>query len=110
MMIMNDFSSNQMRFQACGHHAMPPRLAEVCFDKYQPTCSEQERALKSAGICCGGPGKYPPGKGLFLQGPVGTGKSHLAVATVRTIVENNIEYFGARLAVWYWPGNRCIQD
>ncbi len=96
MMIMNGFSSNQMRFQAVWSSCnVPPRLAEVCFDKYQPTCSEQERALeKCRKFAAGGLENIHQGRGLFLQGPVGTGKSYLAVATVRTIVENNIEYFG----------------
>jgi DNA replication protein DnaC len=37
------------------------------------------------------------GKGLFLFGPFGTGKTHLAVATVRGLMESAPDMFGVRV-------------
>ncbi len=39
------------------------------------------------------------GKGLFFQGPVGTGKPHLAVATLYEIVADNTEMFGLEIFI-----------
>ncbi|MDD4803338.1 MAG: hypothetical protein PHF24_10455, partial [Syntrophomonas sp.] len=64
-------------------------------DNYRPTCPEQERALqKCRAFARNGLDNIARGHGLFFQGPVGTGKSYLSVATLRAIIKNNIERFG----------------
>ena len=74
---------------------IPPRLAQASFEAYQPTCPEQEKALaKCRAYADAGLVNIQEGRGLFLQGPVGTGKSHLAVAILRSILENNLQEFG----------------
>lgn len=91
-----DFSGEGARFQAvwssCG---IPPRLVDASFANYNPACPEKELALKKCqAFVEKGMVFIKKGHGLFLQGPVGTGKSHLAVASLRAIVENNINSFG----------------
>ncbi|MEN6326034.1 MAG: ATP-binding protein [Syntrophomonas sp.] len=90
------FSSEDARLEAvwisCG---IPPRLADASFANYDPACTEKEKALNKCQVFVQkGLDIIKYGHGLFLQGPVGTGKSHLAVAALRAIVENNINYFG----------------
>ncbi len=91
-----DFSSEELRFQAVWSSCrIPPRLVGASFETYKPTCSEQERALeKCRAFAANGLDNIIQGRGLFFQGPVGTGKSHLSVSTLRTIVESNIGRFG----------------
>jgi len=94
---------------------VPSRLAEASLDNYQPGCTEQERALEKCRMFAGqGIDNIAQGNGLFLQGPVGTGKSHLSVATLRAMVEANPGRFG-RLASRYlvygeqeYSGYRCF--
>lgn len=95
-MSIKDFSNDEARFKAvwssCG---IPPRLSNASFANYEPDCSEKEQALnKCQAFVQKGLDLIKQGNGLFLQGPVGTGKSHLAVACLRAIVENNINHFG----------------
>jgi len=91
-----DSSGDEPRFQAVWSSCnISPRLKEACFEYYQPTCPEQRQALeKCRAFVAKGMDNILQGKGLFLQGPVGTGKSHLAVSTIRAIVETNIDQFG----------------
>lgn len=91
-----DFSSEENRFRAvwasCG---IPPRLVHASFTNYKPACPEKEMALhKCQAFVQKGLDLIKQGNGLFFQGPVGTGKSHLAVASLRAILENNIDSFG----------------
>jgi len=89
-------SENELRFRAVWSSiGIPPRLAHATLANYKPTCPEQERALqKCRAFARNGLDNIARGQGLFFQGPVGTGKGHLGVATLRSIVENNIERFG----------------
>ena len=95
-MNIKDFSSEEIRLQAVWSSLrIPPRLAGASFETYKPTCPEQERALdKCRAFAANGLGNIDQGRGLFLKGPVGTGKSYLSVSTLRAIVENNIDWFG----------------
>jgi DNA replication protein DnaC len=95
-MSIKGFSNEEARFQAvwssCG---IPPRLLNASFDNYEPTCPEKEQALiKCQPFAAKGLDIIHKGRGIFLQGPVGTGKSHLAVSVLRSIIENNIDRFG----------------
>ncbi len=89
-------SESELRLQAVwSSFGVPPRLAEASLANYKPTCWEQGRALqKCQAFASSGLDNIAGGHGLFFQGPFGTGKSHLSVATLRAIVANNIERFG----------------
>lgn len=74
---------------------IPPRLAHAALSNYHPDCPEKEAALqKCQKFAEQGLENIQKGRGLFLQGPVGTGKSHLSVAVLREIIENNLDRFG----------------
>ncbi len=95
-MNIKDFSGEELRFQAVWSSVrIPPRLAHASFETYKPTCSEQERALeKCRAFAANGLENIDQGRGLFFQGPVGTGKSHLGGSILRSIVGCNIDRFG----------------
>lgn len=91
-----DFSAEELRFQAvwssCG---IPRRLEQASFASYEPASPEKEQALnKCQAFADKGLDIIRQGKGLFLQGPVGTGKSHLIVSVLRSLLENDIALFG----------------
>ncbi len=95
-MNITDFSADELRFQAvwssCG---IPPRLINASFANYEPVCPEKERALiKCQAFAEKGLDIIRQGLGIFLQGPVGTGKSHLGVSVLRALLENNTDRFG----------------
>ena len=78
-----------------GTYNVPDKYVNARFDNYFPSCIEQEAARKTCfNYARNSKDIFHRGKGLFLQGPVGTGKTHLAVATLRAIVENHIDSFG----------------
>jgi DNA replication protein DnaC len=96
LMSIKDFSNSEARFTAvwasCG---IPPRLSNASFANYEPACPEKEQALKKCqAFVQKGLDLIKQGNGLFFQGPVGTGKSHLAVASLRAILQNNLDRFG----------------
>jgi len=69
-------------------------LEKATFDNYKPVTREQYIALETCQ-------RYrvddiETGEGLFFMGPVGTGKTHLAVATVRALIEASPDSFGTR--------------
>ena len=73
----------------------PPRLAKASFCNYIPKTKAQQAALqtcKEYGLM-----NIKQGKGLFLFGPFGTGKTHLAVATVRNLMESTPDMFGVQV-------------
>lgn len=76
---------------------IPPRLAAATLDNYRPENPDQDAAVrKCREFASQGRDKLARGRGLFLQGPIGTGKSHLSVATLRAMVEIDPYYFGRR--------------
>jgi len=91
-----DSSSEEARFRAVWSSCrIPPRLAGASFENYMPTCPEQERALeKCRAFATNGLDNIGMGKGLFLKGPVGTGKSHLSVSILRAVIQNHSSCFG----------------
>jgi DNA replication protein DnaC len=89
----------------------PPRLKEARFDNYMPSTPEQERAIaRCREYANQGIENIGKGKGLFLHGPVGSGKSHLSIATVYGVISADPEQFTERPA-WdtqdWVPGARC---
>lgn len=98
-MNIKDFSAEELRFQAvwssCG---IPRRLERASFANYEPAGLEKEQALKKCqDFADKGLDIIRQGQGIFLQGPVGTGKSHLIVSVLRSLLENNIAHFGVPL-------------
>lgn len=78
----------QATWQSCG---VGPRFAGCTFENYQPQNAAQQGALA---VCenfpfTGAGEDSPKAKGLWLIGPKGTGKTHLATAVLRG------EWFGA---------------
>ena len=84
------------RLEVCWRYFNPPpRLAKASFDNYIPKTKAQQAALqtcKEYGLM-----NIKQGKGLFLFGPFGTGKTHLAVATVRNLMESTPDMFGVQV-------------
>lgn len=91
-----DSSGEEARFRAVWSSCrIPPRLASASFENYMPTCPEQERAFdKCRAFAANGLDNIAQGKGMFLKGPVGTGKSHLSVSILRAVLQNHSERFG----------------
>ena len=74
-MNIKTFTADEIRFQAvwssCG---IPERLAHATLSNYQPDCPEKEAALnKCRSFAENGLENISRGRGLFLQGSVGTG-------------------------------------
>jgi len=95
-MNITDFSAEQIRFQAmwsaCG---IPPRLINASFANYEPICQEKKQALTQCqAFAEKGLDIIRHGQGIFLQGPVGTGKSHLVVSAFRDLVHKSSDHFG----------------
>lgn len=74
---------------------VPERLAHAALDNYCPGCLQQEEALDMCReYARQGIENIRQGRGLLLKGPVGTGKSHLSIATLRAIIESAPDQFG----------------
>ncbi len=73
---------------------IPKRLNKSRFDNYLPNNKSQEQArdrLKEWAIS--GVDRIKQGTGLFIHGPVGTGKSHLSVATIYETLKTSSKAF-----------------
>ena len=83
------------RIKAAWEYFNPPRrLSGASFENYVPRSKQQQAALE---ICTAYDlGKVRSGLGLYLFGKYGTGKTHLAIAIVRALMEANPNEFGAR--------------
>ena len=74
---------------------LPKRLRGSRLEDYIPQHISQEPALERLrSYAAEGVERIKQGTGLFIHGPVGTGKSHMAVATVYETVKNNPNKIG----------------
>lgn len=65
---------------------IPKRYEKCHFNSYQPTSNESQRRARDA--CFEFANKYPAvDHGILLTGPVGVGKTHLAVSIVKGLTE-----------------------
>lgn len=85
----------EKRLETCWQYFAPPRrLNNATIDNYVPKTKSQQEVLA---ICRDYSAEdIKAGKGLFLFGPYGTGKTHLAIATVRNLMEHDPDLFGVR--------------
>lgn len=83
------------RTETCWKYFNPPKkLWYSSLENYTPKVKSQQTALEK---CKGYDlSELRQGKGLFLFGSWGAGKSHLSVATVRNLIKVNPEIFGVR--------------
>ena len=83
------------RLKTCWQYFDPPRrLNRSALDSYVAQTKQQQAALETCRAYS--PGDIEAGQGLFLFGPYGTGKTHLAIATVRNLMEHSPNLFGVR--------------
>lgn len=76
-------------------YGIPKKFINARFDNYNPQNTEQQKAMqKCMAFTKRDISQITKGDGMFFHGPVGTGKTHLAVATMYKIIANNIELFG----------------
>ena len=77
---------SEVRFAAQLRRAsLPDRYLTASFESYRPAAPSQQAALiKARGLANAWPGER--GRGLALIGPVGTGKTHLAVSMLRVML------------------------
>lgn len=95
---MTSFSKEKLDY-IWGTYGIPTRYIDARFENYHPTSDEQEVALEMCRKYAGQRERiFGQGKGLFLMGPVGTGKTHLSVATLWAVTAANIDRFGCRIA------------
>lgn len=92
--IDEEFADNRRRAEQqrmermLGYACLPPRFASKAFDTYRAETDEQERVLR---ICReyadDFKAHYQGGLNLVMLGAPGTGKTHLAVAILRDVIE-----------------------
>lgn len=71
-----------------GYACLPPRFAGKTFDTYRAESAQQQKYLaKCQEYARTFPEHYKTGDGLMLLGSPGTGKTHLAVATLNEIIK-----------------------
>lgn len=76
---------------------LPPKVRGARFETYRPETKEQEQAVLRCGkFAENGTENIRIGKGLYLHGAIGTGKTHLAVATAYAIIAKDPGKFSKR--------------
>ena len=86
-------------------YGIPKKFIESRFNNYYPRNKDQKEAVNECQEYAKQDiKKYYRGKGLFLHCPItGTGKTHLAVATVHKIVAANTDKFGYKGKISEFP-------
>jgi len=79
---------------------IPKKFAGSRLDTYNPNHKTQEAAIMRCLNYAKDITNLQQGKGLFLHGPYGTGKTHLVVATVYELIKNNPDLFVRRPGPW----------
>lgn len=75
-----------------GYAAMPPRFANKNFDSYRAETDQQKKYLENCQQYAENfPQNLKDGNGLMLLGNPGTGKTHLAVATLNYVIQHHGE-------------------
>lgn len=84
------------RLDACWRYFNPPpRLANATFGDFMPRTKQQADALEKCQTYT--VDAIAQGRGLFLFGTYGTGKTHLSIATVRQLMVTGPDRFGVRI-------------
>lgn len=83
----------QKRLEArIGYAGMPPRFANKHFDSYRAETDQQKKYLENCQQYAHDfPQHLESGDGLMLLGNPGTGKTHLAVATLNHVIQHHGE-------------------
>jgi DNA replication protein DnaC len=79
---------------------LPKKFAGARMDNYNPAHKSQESATQRCIEYAKNLDKIKQGTGLIFHGPYGTGKTHLAVATVYELIKNNPDQFVPRPGPW----------
>lgn len=75
-----------------GYVGMPPRFANKNFDSYRAETDQQKKYLENCQQYAENfPQNLKDGNGLMLLGNPGTGKTHLAVATLNHVIQHHGE-------------------
>jgi DNA replication protein DnaC len=75
-----------------GYAGMPPRFANKSFDSYRAETDQQKKYLENCQQYAHDfPKHLKSGDGLMLLGNPGTGKTHLAVATLNHVIQHHGE-------------------
>lgn len=93
--------------------AIPARFASSTFATYTPTTERQTRAAERCRVWADDPERIARGGCLTLIGPPGTGKTHLLVATLGRVIDNDVsamystahEVLAVLRGQWSWTGN-----
>jgi DNA replication protein DnaC len=83
----------ERRYKSCWKYFNPPpRLYYATLTDYIPKTKEQKRAKEYCETYS--IGDIRAGKGIIMQGLYGSGKTHLAIATINNLMESDITSFG----------------
>ncbi|WP_158701029.1 ATP-binding protein [Phytohalomonas tamaricis] len=90
---MAEFEANQREAararmeRMIGYACLPPRFADKTFDTYRAESEQQRNYLaKCQAYAADFPDHLKTGEGLLMLGNPGTGKTHLAVATLNDVI------------------------
>ncbi len=87
---------------------LPAVHGPATFDAYKPATQEQAQALQKSKEFVH---KWPGGRGLVLSGPVGTGKTHLLAAMLKTLcIERGVRAAYVEISLLYSTIRRGFQE
>ncbi len=101
----------QIRVQRYNEAGIPGVLASANFDSYRAFSEAQDRAKKVATAFSMSFVREKPPKGFVLSGPVGTGKTHLMVASLaHLLLEMGVEARYVEISLLYATIRRGFQE